>query len=186
MRKLNTIMAFCITALILSSCASKPPLVLQLPESEQSVSLNASDLKQSIGKTVRWGGTIIETKNNKDSTQIIILGYPLDSQARPNTYAQNSRRFIANFNYFLEPDTYTDKRKITVIGKLDRLEDSKIGDFNYEYPVVSVEKHAIWSTSRFYEYDPYYYNHYNYRYSYSPYYYPYFWDYNRHHYHHYY
>lgn len=181
MNNLARIVILCITTLTLASCASEPPLILQLPEAETTVSLNNPELKSAIGQTVRWGGIILEVINKKDSSQLIILGYPLTSQARPNTYSQAGiRRFIANFNHFIEPNNYTKNSEITIIGKLERIEESKVGEFNYEYPVVSVEKHSLWINSGYY--DPYYYNGYNQWYGYSPhYYYPTYWDYDSHH-----
>ena len=186
MVKLNKIIALNIISLvlvsILASCASTPPLNLQLPETEKTISLYSNDLSQSLGQTVRWGGIIIETINNKDTSEIIILAYPLDNEARPSIYSHNSaRRFIANFNYFIEPNTYTEKREITVIGKLDRIEEGEIGEFNYKYPVILVENHVLWPTRSSYDSDPYYYDDYYRGYGYYPYYYPYYWGYGRHH-----
>ncbi len=176
-----------ILILVLTSCAiSKPPSMLQLPDSAPLVPLQSTDLKPFIGETVRWGGTIIETKNGKDSSQIIILGYPLDEQARPKTQSRtNTRRFIASFKQFIEPNTYVNKTEITVIGKLDRIEESKIGEFNYEYPVVAVESHFLWRKSDVYGDGPYrydsYYPYYGYYPYYNPYYYPLYWGYGGHH-----
>ncbi len=168
-----------ILTLGLGSCASNPPTILQLPSSVKSVPLHVTDLKQFIGQTVRWGGTILEIKNNKDSSRITILGYPLDEQARPKTRTRiNTRRFIANFNQFIEPKTYAKDTEITVIGKLERIEKSKIGEFNYEYPVVAVESHALWSKADNYENVPYRYDLYYPWYGYP--YYPYYWDYGLH------
>ncbi|MFV2059713.1 MAG: Slp family lipoprotein [Gammaproteobacteria bacterium] len=184
MGKITSLLIIFTMALSLVSCATKAPSILQLPESVTSVPLQTSDLKQFIGETIRWGGTIIETKNSKDSSQIIILGYPLDNQARPKTRSRtNTRRFIANFNQFIEPTTYAKDTEITVIGKLARIEKSKIGEFNYEYPVVTVSAHALWRIADDYEYGgPYRYDSYypGYGYGYYPYYYPYYWGYSGH------
>jgi outer membrane lipoprotein len=171
-----------ILTLGLISCTSNPPSILQLPATVTSVPLHSTDLKQFIGQTVRWGGTIIDIKNSKDSSQITILGYPLDEQARPKTRSRiNTRRFIANFNKFIEPKTYAKDTEITVIGKLNRIDENKIGEFNYEYPVVTVEGHALWTKADDYEYAPYRYDLYYPWYGYP--YYPYSWSYGSHHHH---
>ncbi len=177
MSPLKKLIILAISSLLLVSCAAnKPPQILQIPESTQTLALNSVNLQNAIGQTVRWGGTIIETINNKDSAQVIILGYPLDSQARPSTYRQNStRRFIANFKHFIEPGDYSEKREITIIGQLAGIEQNKVGDFNYEYPVVTVEKHALWEKQT-YGYNSYY----DYNYHWSDYY-PYnYWYYDQH------
>jgi len=182
MKKLNKIVAFCISIMVVASCATRPPSILQLPNNGLSISPDSGFLAQSIGQTVRWGGTILETKNNKDSTQVTILAYPLNQQARPNLYRQNgTKRFIANFNYFIEPSTYTSKREITIIGKLDHIEQSKVGEFDYKFPVITVEKHVLWPEQSKYERDPYYYDDYYFMYGYGYGRYPFYWDYGRHH-----
>jgi len=184
MDKLLKIFSFCIVSTILTSCVTMPPLILQLPETTKSISLESTELKSAIGQTVRWGGVIIETKNNKDKAQIMILAYPLDNQARPDIYNYSGgRRFIANFNHTLELSQYSHKTEITVIGKFDLIEQNKIGEFNYEFPVVSVEKHALWQNQRYYtDESNYNYNEYLW-FGYSPYFYPYFGIYDRHHFH---
>ncbi|MFV1983282.1 MAG: Slp family lipoprotein, partial [Thiohalomonadales bacterium] len=186
MNKLK-ILALSIITVALTSCAIKPPVMLQLPESEKTVALENPELHSSLGKTVRWGGTIIDVKNNKDNTQITVLGYPLDDEARPVTFGKkDSRRFIANFNRFIEPNSYTKKREITIVGKLNRIEESKVGEFNYELPVVSVEEHVLWPDRN--SLDPYYYGgygyggYYGYGYGYSSYFYPYYGGHGGHHY----
>ncbi len=173
MVKLNKIIIV-LTALVLTSCAaSKPPLILQVDKTQALTPLEQADLKSALGHTVRWGGTILEIINKKDFSQIIILGYPLDNQARPIYYGRNgTRRFIANFSNFIEPNTYTKNREITIIGKLEGIEQSKIGEFDYEFPVITVEKHLLWPTRSYYDYDPYYNDNYYYWYSDSLYYYP--------------
>lgn len=182
MSQLKNIIMLSLSSLVLVSCAaSKPPEILQLPASTHILPLDSDNLQNSIGQTVRWGGLIIETKNNKDSAQVIILGYPLSTQARPSTYGKSStRRFIAKFNHYIEPGDYSVNREITIIGQLDHIEESKVDDFNYQYPVVTVEKHALWEKQAYSNN----YDNYNYRWSN---YYPYnYWYYDRHRYAHHY
>jgi len=186
MVKLNKLITFCITSIVLVSCASKPPLSLQLPleKNQQPISLDFPELKSSLGRTVRWGGIIIETKNNKNNTQVTILGYPLDNQARPNTIIQNdSRRFIATFESFIEPNSYSKDREITIVGTLSQIEEGKIGEFDYEYPVVTVDNHVLWPKRTYY--DDRYRSDYYYGYGYYGFYgYPYWGHYYGHHPHH--
>ncbi|VAW97318.1 hypothetical protein MNBD_GAMMA22-2274 [hydrothermal vent metagenome] len=170
MIKLKSLAIFVIslTFLILTSCAAKPPLILQLDNEQVVTPLSQVDIESSLGQTVRWGGTIIETINKKDYSQIIILAYPLDNEARPINFERDgTRRFIAKFDYFIEPNTYSKDREITIIGKLDRIEQSKVGEFDYEFPIITVEKHLLWPIRS--NYDPYYNDNYYY---WNPYYYP--------------
>jgi len=63
--------------LLLASCASAPKF--DTSQVDQSLTPQAviDEPAASQGKTVLWGGTILDTRNLQDSTQIELLASPI-------------------------------------------------------------------------------------------------------------
>ena len=97
-----------------------------------------------LGKTVLWGGIIIASTNLKDSTQIEILAYPLDSSQRPMADEPALGRFLAIQPGYLETTDYTQGRHITVKGTLGETRTGRVGESEYVYPVVNINQHQLW------------------------------------------
>ena len=53
-------------------------------------------------RRVEWGGTIIAVSNQRDSTELEVLAYPLTADGRPDVAAPSSGRFVAVRPGFLE------------------------------------------------------------------------------------
>lgn len=96
------------------------------------------------GKTVLWGGVIIASTNLKDSTQIEILAYPLDSSQRPMIGELAQGRFLAIQPGYLEATDYTQGRQITIKGTLGATRTGRVGESEYVYPVVNTSQHLLW------------------------------------------
>jgi len=131
-------------ALLIAGCASTP----EFDESKVDKSLTpktAVDQGESaVGKTVLWGGTIIESRNLKDSTQLEVLAYPLNSWNRPRESGSAMGRFLVRHSGYLETADYAQGRQITVIGPIQALKAGTIGETHYTYPVVQDEKLHLW------------------------------------------
>lgn len=105
---------------------------------------------------------ILGTENKLDSSWINIIAFPLSDNGRPQITEQSPGRFFAVASGFLEPLVYNQKREITVIGKLVKTKVSKVGEYDYEYPVIEIEEFFLWpprpkvvDMERYY-YGPYY------------------------------
>jgi outer membrane lipoprotein len=109
---------------------------------------------------VRWGGEIISVNNLKDETRIEILSQHLNKSGKP-TNGKSRGRFIARIKGFLEPKDYPKKRKITVVGQIEKVIEKPVGDFPYHYPLVKVDTFYLWPKKKQYRqpryYDPFYY-----------------------------
>ncbi|MGR9116352.1 MAG: Slp family lipoprotein [Gammaproteobacteria bacterium] len=121
------------------------------------------------GKTMRWGGILLEAENGKTATTLHMLGYPLMYNGRPDVTAVAEGRFIININEFLDPAVYTKGRELTVTGRLLELKERPIGRKSLALPVIEAQQIYLWpkeSRRRYYGYCGYSPFYGNYRYGY--------------------
>jgi len=162
--------------LLISACSSHiPPEIKQPLDGAPSVTEVRAQADVFISQKVRWGGVILNTENKGQSSQLMVVAFPLNDDGEPQISDQSSGRFIAVTDEFLEPTVYSSERSITVIGKVLRTETMNVGEFPYEYPVLQVEHYYLWpvkETADYRDYPPYWW--YDPWYPYYPYYYPYY------------
>ncbi|NIS60627.1 MAG: hypothetical protein GTO13_07990 [Proteobacteria bacterium] len=89
-------------------------------ESEPAVPFKTlvQEANSYIGKTVILGGYILETKNLKDETIIEVLQTPLTFRDEPESRDLSEGRFTVSHKGFLDPEIYSENRKLTVAGIL--------------------------------------------------------------------
>ena len=162
------------TAAILTSCTSVPA---QLQGEYTDVS-PASIQPDLFGSSVRWGGVLVETRNEQNRTCFEVLSRQLDRYMRPLMEDTTLGRFIACTNGFHDPEVYAKGREVTVVGQIQSIEDRKIEEFAYRYPVLEVADLVLWEKRRtvlhYNNYDPFYYPYYWGRPYWGGYYYPYY------------
>ena len=131
--------------LLLSACAVTPPFSEDLLHNvnrsmspEQAVKNDAKDVE------VMWGGVIVNASNTPDHTDFAVLYYPLDAAQRPARSESAQSRFIVRYSGYLETMVYAPGREITVIGKLQGVEEGKIGDAPYRFPVLKADRIHLW------------------------------------------
>lgn len=100
------------------------------------------------GKTVLFGGDIIETKNFADKSQVVVLQHPLDSRDRPVAGDVSEGRFIVTTPGFLDPAIYSPGRQITVAGKVVGKEKRPMGEIEYTYPVIEKQGLYLWPVEK--------------------------------------
>jgi outer membrane lipoprotein len=114
------------------------------------------------GRTVVWGGEIIETTNEKDGDTVLeVFQRPLSWRDEPQETAASEGRFLVRVEKYLDPYVYRKGRKVTIAGEILGEETRSIGKMDYRYPLVLSKEIYLWP----YYYYPYYY----YPYSYDPY-----------------
>jgi len=96
------------------------------------------------GKTVLFGGDIIEAKNLPDKTLITVLQRPLGTRGRPAAGDASEGRFIIQTPGFLDPAIYSPGRKITVAGRVVGKEKRLLGEIQYTYPVIEKRELYLW------------------------------------------
>jgi outer membrane lipoprotein len=100
------------------------------------------------GKTVLFGGDIIETKTFADKSQIVVLQHPLDRRDRPVAGDVSEGRFIILTSGFLDPAIYGPGRQVTVAGKVVGKERHPMGEIEYTYPVIEKQGLYLWPVER--------------------------------------
>jgi outer membrane lipoprotein len=137
-----------------SACTSIPEQL----KGEYS-SLRPRDVsQQELGTPVRWAGVIIETRPEEGHTCFEILSRPLEKSMRPRDIDQSDGRFIACKRGFYDPEVFRKKREVTLTGPIIHIDERKIGDYDYQFPIVDIEFMTLWPERR---YLPNYYGPYN-------------------------
>ncbi len=145
--------------MLLPACNSHiPPDIRQSIDDAPGLVQVQANPDAYLSQKLRWGGIILATENREKSSRLTIVEFPLNDSGRPSIISSSSGRFFAVVDTFLEPLVYSSEREITVIGKLVKIEMSKVGEFNYGYPVVEVEEFYLWPPSpQAVDYNPPYY-----------------------------
>jgi outer membrane lipoprotein len=130
--------------LLLGACATGPKFDTTGINRALTPKNSVAKLPRVEGKPVLWGGTVLRTTNLKDGTDVEVLGYPLDSDQKPQTDQQPLGRFIFQVKGYLEPATYAKDRLVTVVGRLSRSQTGKVGESDYTYPVIAAEQLYLW------------------------------------------
>lgn len=98
----------------------------------------------SFGTPVRWGGVIIDTRNEVNRTCFEILSRELDSSFRPKVEDVTAGRFIACQNGFFDPEVFSKGRELTLVANIESIEEHKIDEFYYRYPILEVNDFVLW------------------------------------------
>lgn len=104
----------------------------------------AEDVPGMLNHNVAWGGLIAAAKNLKDKTELEVVGYPLDSENRPDRDAKPTGRFIVIRSGYLETADYAPGRLITVVGVVTGTRTGTVGEAQYVYPVVMANRLRLW------------------------------------------
>ena len=96
------------------------------------------------GKTVLWGGRIIQTRNKKDTTWIELLQQPLSRNDRPVQGSVSEGRFLIRHEGFLDPAVYGRGRELTLVGEVRGRETRREDEIDYNFPVVSDKQLVLW------------------------------------------
>lgn len=104
----------------------------------------AKDVAGMLNHTVAWGGLITASKNLKDKSELEVMGYPLDSEHRPDHNAKPTGRFLVIQSGYLETVDYAPGRLVTVVGTVMETRTSTVGEAKYVYPVVTASKLRLW------------------------------------------
>lgn len=163
---------------LLSACASQVPLTIrEAPADNPTLAQVVMDDASYTGRTVRWGGTIIETDNREDATRLIVLGKQLNRDGSTKFTDDSEGRFLAIVPDFLDPKVYATDRDVTFTGTVAPAEQGMVGEYPYTYPVIQAKAWYLWpglSAGSYYShpwhhwpwYDPWYPYGYRHRYRY--------------------
>lgn len=134
-----------VVVFLLAGCAhviSKE--VLQEVDASLTFAQISKDPEAYRGRTVLFGGDIIETQNLSDKTLVVVLQRPLGSRGDPGAGDVSEGRFIIQTSGFLDPAIYGPGRKLTVAGTVVGKEVRPLGEITYAYPVIEKREFYLW------------------------------------------
>lgn len=131
--------------MLLSACAAAPPFSADLLYGVNRSLLPEQAVKENVRDAeVMWGGVIVNAVNSSDHTDFSVLFYPLDRAQRPDRGQTAGSRFIVRYPGYLETMVYAPGREITALGKLQGVEEGKIGDAPYRFAVLRADRLHLW------------------------------------------
>jgi len=143
MRRSSLKIAVLLSALLaLTGCATGPEFDTEGVNRDLQPRQAASEHIEH--ERVLWGGTILATEPQEDTTQLEVLAYPLDRGQQPRTDRSSQGRFLVVADGYLEPADYSEGRLITVQGRLLESRTATIGEADYRYAVVRAEDLHLW------------------------------------------
>ena len=107
-----------------------------------------------VGKKVILGGVIVAVHNSKDHSSIEVIQKDLDPAGYPRNEDRSLGRFLFKKSGFLDPEIYKKERKITGAGAVLGAQAGKVGEADYNFPVIDGEELQLLENPR-YLYDPY-------------------------------
>ncbi|MET0893367.1 MAG: Slp family lipoprotein [Pseudoxanthomonas sp.] len=129
--------------LLLGACATAPK---PLQGTFNPVSPREAVATSQTGTSVRWGGRIVETRPGQDNTCFQLISRPLGGTGRPLSSSPDATdgRFIACRAGFYDPAVFTEGREVTFIGRIDGVESTRIGDYDYRLPRMTADVVYLW------------------------------------------
>ncbi len=131
--------------ILLISCAATPDFNTSDVDKSLTPRQAVNTLEKYRDKKVIWGGTILETRNLNQGTQIEVLAYPLSSSHRPQTDKATLGRFIIQHDDYLEPTSFAPGKSLSVLGQVTDKQEGRIGESKYNYVLIRALQIHLWS-----------------------------------------
>lgn len=133
-----------LACLSMSACTSIPTQL----QGEYAVISPARVDPSTFGTPVRWGGVIIDARNETNRTCFEILSRELDRYYRPKVEDITAGRFIACQDGFFDPEVFSKGREVTLVADIKGIEERKIDEFTYRYPLLQVNDLVLWEVRK--------------------------------------
>jgi outer membrane lipoprotein len=141
---INRLLVVAIVLLPLVACSTMPPLDMRGVDTRTTTRQAVATSDALRGSKIIWGGVIVQSGNRPDSTQLEVLAYPLRYNNRPDINTAPLGRFIIVQQGYLETVDYAPGRAMTVVGTLAGVRHGKVGEAEYDYPVVLAQQLRLW------------------------------------------
>jgi outer membrane lipoprotein len=92
------------------------------------------------GERVILGGYVLEVFNEPGGTLLNLLQSPLDSEEKPKSSDLSEGRFLVRTQQFLDPEVFSQGRRVTVGGRVAGVQAGPVGKGFYQYPVIEAEE----------------------------------------------
>lgn len=137
---------------ILAGCASSS-IVPASFDSQIDKGVTFDQIRESPdsyrGKVVLLAGEVLKAKAFQGGTQLEVLQLPMADDQGPVTDRMESKgRFLAWQKEFLDPATFTDGSRVTVVGEVTGVAVGKMDEADYRYPTLEVKHLHRWEPRR--------------------------------------
>lgn len=129
---------------LLTACTTLPPGIDSDDEQLVTDYQQWTAMMPQSGQAVRLGGVIAQIKNLSDQTRIEVVNLPIDKQGKPLISREPQGRFVVYLDGFVDPLTHGEGRLMTFLGRSIGSEVSKVGEFEYTFPVMRAEGFHLW------------------------------------------
>jgi len=100
------------------------------------------------GKTVLWGGKVIQVLPQDGTTFVEVLQMPLGWREKPEEVYASEGKFLILFRKFLDFSRFDTGEKITVAGEIQGTAQEDgikfLSEKGYRYPVILSEEIRLW------------------------------------------
>ena len=142
-----------ITFLLLSGCASVPP-ILATPEDTPLSSYEDVVLNQAqVDSVARWGGVIAHVDNTATGSVIEMVHFPLKSSGRPNLSRASIGRFKVFVDGFIDPLVFKQERVLSVLGTVGEPVEGSVSEQVYVYPSLHATGYYLWEDVEEFDYN---------------------------------
>lgn len=128
-----------------AGCASGPRFDTRGVEAGVTPRQALTEAARLEGRTVLWGGVVVDSTNLAEATRLEVLAYPLGPDQGPDLDREPLGRFLVLQSGYLEPVDYHAGRAVTVLGRLAGTRSGRVGNAPYEYPLVRAERIHLWA-----------------------------------------
>lgn len=144
---LSRLLLFAAVLLGITACASGPKFDTSAVDKALVPTAVAADIDAARERTAMWGGVIVNSRNEENTSQVEVLAYPLDDSGRPRLDQSPLGRFLVQRAGYLETVDYAPGRLVTAIGPIAGVRSGKVGETRYTYPVVDARQFHLWPRS---------------------------------------
>jgi outer membrane lipoprotein len=133
-----------LTALLLAGCATTDCT----PPPGSSTNLTPAQVSSTGGHTgerLRWGGTLASARNLADSSELEVVGYPLDRCGKPRTGVQPIGRFILVKPGYLETADRPAGSRLSATGLITGVREGRVGGAPYRFPLLQANELSWWA-----------------------------------------
>jgi outer membrane lipoprotein len=131
-------------AMFIVACSSAPATIQHAPHADLQLKQVSPNVDAYMGEAVRWGGKIIDVKNEQSYSQIQLVQFPLNRYGRPVESNESQGRFLVRSNEFLDPEIFTNGSMLTVYGKITDKATLKVDQKTLTLPVIDIIDSQRW------------------------------------------
>ncbi len=131
-------------AAVLIGCATPPKLDTSQVTSQLTPDAAVAVEAAGQGAVVQWGGQILSVHNERDTTQLRILSFPLRSSGNPDERRKPTGRFLLIYSGYLEPVDFARGRFVTAVGAIRGTTTERVDKTEYPIPVLVATQIHLW------------------------------------------